>query len=147
MQRAHVIVAAVLGLLLDHSLPHQHYFLSKLTILTESGFFSLFQVNKGEPEPAICSCFPELNLRFEQVAFFTFGEAQPLQAMVPDRLGDGKGGKLDCVARADFHPWLGWYQAVIYPLCVSVFRTIKFSKKLSSFTSFSQNLFPPCSFF
>lgn len=90
----------------------------------------LFQVNKGELEPAIYSCFPGLNFRFKQVAFFTFGEAQPLQALLPDRLGGGKGRKQNCVGRPVFHPWLEWYQAVIYPLCASVFRTIKFSKKL-----------------
>lgn len=133
MQRDHVIIATVLGLHLSHSLPCQYYYLlTKFTVLTESADFSppLFQVNKGELEPAIYSCFPGLNFRFKQVAFFTFGEAQPLQAVVPDKLGGGKGRKQNCVGRPVFHPWLEWYQAVIYPRCVSVFRTIEFSKKL-----------------
>lgn len=49
-------------------------------------FLLLLQVNKEELEPVTYSFFLELNRRFKQVAFFTFGEAQTLQTMVPDRL-------------------------------------------------------------
>lgn len=97
MQRAHVIIATVLGFHLGHSLSYQELLFSiKINSTNRKWFFfPLFWVNKGELEPEIYSCFLELNFRFKRVAFFTFGESQPLQAIVPVRQGGGKGRKQD----------------------------------------------------
>lgn len=52
-------------------------------------FFSLFQVSKGEIKPIRYSYFPELNFGFKHVALFTVAEVQSLQAMIPERVGEG----------------------------------------------------------